>query len=640
MESFASCREYIKRSHERCKSYGISRDQVYSRKIISGEELEKRLDKNRELITTAMPFMEQIYEFVKGSGFIAILTDNEGCILKIIGDERILSEAISLKMVPGAFMDERSIGTNAMGTVLVEGMPLQVSGDEHYIKAYHRWTCSAAPIREPGGEMAGVLDLTGYSEHVHSHTLGMVAAAASAIENLLQIKRFNEQLAFAKNQIETVVNAIPAGIVTADLFGKIKTFNKHAQEIFGYDADEIKWINIRDLFDGWSKVKSQLMAGKGIYDEEVDVFARKNRLKYSISAYPIHDGQGILKEIVCVFKEVKNVRKMAHKILGMKAVYTFDKIIGKNEQFVRLVEYAKKVANSRSTILITGESGTGKELFAQAIHNESARRDEPFVAINCGAIPRELIESELFGYDDGAFTGARRGGKPGKFEIADGGTLFLDEIGEMPLDMQVKLLRAIEDGVVTRIGGSRPIPVDVRIIAATNKDLEQEVRKGNFRKDLYYRLNVIPLRLPPLRERKDDIPILIDYFMKRISRRLNKKPVEIPENIMKALTEYNWPGNIRELENFVEFVINSEGIIPVLVEEKFSMNITLDRDLPNNSLEAAEKEHILRVLEHNGWNITSAARDLGIGRNTLYRKIKKYNLGRCAKKEHCSIMEH
>jgi transcriptional regulator with PAS, ATPase and Fis domain len=304
------------------------------------------------------------------------------------------------------------------------------------------------------------------------------------------------------------------------------------------------------------------------------------------------------------------------------------------------VEYAKKVADSRSTILITGESGTGKELFAQAIHNESARRDEPFVAINCGAIPRELIESELFGYDDGAFTGARRGGKPGKFEIADGGTLFLDEIGDMPLDMQVKLLRAIEDGVVTRIGGSRPIPVDVRIIAATNKDLEQEVRKGNFRKDLYYRLNVIPLRLPPLRERKDDIPILIEYFMKRISRRLNKKPVEIPENIMKALTEYNWPGNIRELENFVEFVINSEGIIPVLVEEKFSMNITLDRDLPNNSLEAAEKEHILRVLELNGWNIASAARELGIGRNTLYRKIKKYNLDRCAKKEQCSIIEH
>ncbi len=636
-------KEYIKRSHERCKRMGIDLNKVYSSKIITGDELQKRLEKKRELIVTATPFMNQLYNFVRGSNFLAILTDEEGCILDVIGDNEILSEAFKLKVVPGAYMDEPNIGTNAMGTALAEGIPVQVSGKEHFVKAHHRWTCSAAPIRNPKGEIIGVLDLTGYSEFVHPHTLGMVVAAANAIENMLKIKEYNDKLVIAKNHIETIINSIPAGILTSDLSGNIKTVNKYVTDMFGYKEEELKRKKIWDLFEDWEAVKDTILSRNNFLDEDVYVNAKKNKLQFNLSAYPILDSGKRPKEIICIFKEIKKVRKLANKIMGMKAIYTFDKIIGKNESFVKIIEYAKKIADSKSSVLILGESGTGKELFAQAIHNYSNRRDEPFIAINCGAIPGDLIESELFGYEEGAFTGAKRGGKPGKFEIADGGTIFLDEIGEMPLDMQIKLLRVIEEGTVSRIGGSKQIPVDVRIIAATNKDLKQEVEKGNFRKDLYYRLNVLPIYLPPLRERKDDIPILIEYFMKTISKKLNKRIVDIPPEYLDYLMNYDWPGNVRELGNVIEMIVNTEHIPFNFLEDRRcnlkAKSIELrDTNLKNLKLEHIEKEHIAKVLRKFKGNISLSARALGIGRNTLYSKIRKYKIN-CSEIEQCSGIE-
>ncbi len=581
---------------------GVDFSRIYSKKIIDGDKLQRRLEEKRELILAAEPFMNQLYSFVKGSNFFSILTDEEGCILSVIGDEDILSEAFSLRMIPGAYMDEASIGTNAMGTSLAEGMPVQVSGEEHFIKAYHRWTCSGAPIRDISGKIIGALDLTGYSENVHPHTLGMVVAAANAIERMLQVKNYSEEAVLSKLYTETIIDSIQAGILTADLDGNLKVVNKN-----------------------------------NFADEDVFINSRKNKLRFNLSAYPVVDKKGNIRDIVFVFKEVKKVRKLANKIMGRQAIYTFDKIIGKNEDFLKTVEFAKKVSDSKSTILIMGESGTGKEVFAQAIHNYSNRSEEPFIAMNCGAIPKNLIESELFGYEEGAFTGAKRGGHPGKFEIADGGTIFLDEIGEMPLDMQTRLLRVIEEGTVRRIGGTEEIIVDIRIMAATNKDLEKEVKKGNFRKDLFYRLNVLPLRLPPLRNRKEDIPLLIDYFMNRISKKLNKKMVEIPENYMNYLLEYQWPGNIRELENFIELIINTEYIPTGLHKNNAQINkdeLDLKPKQECYKLEHVEKEHIIKVLKMCEGNMTLSAKNLGIGRNTLYRKVKKYNID-CSEFEQC-----
>ncbi len=517
----------ISLSHERCKKYEISYNQTYSNKILNEKELFLKMEDSRELILASAPIMNEIYNFVKGSNFFSILTDNEGCILNVIGDEDILTEAFSFKMIPGAYMDEKSIGTNAMGTALEERSPIQVSGSEHFINVYHRWTCSACPIKDMDGNIIGVLDLTGYSESVHSHTLGMVVAGAKAIEN------------------ELIAN-----------YYKVELSNE---------------------------------------------------------------------------KKLQKKRKMIDKINNGYAIYTFDKIVGQDKNFLNVINYAKKIANSRSNILIMGESGTGKELFAQSIHNSSNRALAPFIAINCGAIPINLIEAELFGYEEGSFTGAKAKGNPGKFEIADGGTVFLDEIGEMPLDLQTRLLRVIEEGTISRIGSSKVNVVDVRIIAATNKNLIQEVENGTFRKDLFYRLNVLPLRLPSLRERKNDITLLIEYFMDKISKKLDKKKVPFSSEAIEKLSSYDWPGNIRELENYIELAINTEEL-PDISNLKINNYDNIDDIMtrPSSinlcSLRDLEKQHIINVLKTTNNNITQAANILAVGRNTLYRKMREYEI--------------
>jgi sigma-54 dependent transcriptional regulator, acetoin dehydrogenase operon transcriptional activator AcoR len=644
-------KDYIIKSHERCKAYNVEKDRIYSKKIITGDELKKKLDEKRELINTADLYMNQLYDFVKGSDFFILLTDEEGCILSILGDDKILDEAFSYKMVPGAYMDERSIGTNTMGTVLAEGKPLQVSGEEHYIKAYHRWTCSASPIRNSDEEIIGTLDLTGYSESVNLHTLGMVVAAANAIEEIMDIKRYTQELALAKKFTETIIDSIETGVLTADLEGNVITANRIVAEMFGYAQDEMKGMKTWDLLEDWQRIKTSILHEQSFTDEDVFVNSRKNKLQLNVSAYPHLDDKENLMNIIFVFKEVKKVRKLANKIMGHHAIYTFDKIIGQDSHFVQTIEYAKKIADSRSNVLIMGESGTGKELFAQAIHNYSNRQDEPFIALNCGAIPRNLIESELFGYEGGAFTGSKSAGQPGKFQIADGGTIFLDEIGEMPLDMQTRLIRVIEEGTMSRIGSNKEIVLDVRVIAATNKDLSVEVEAGNFRKDLYYRLNVLPIRLMPLRERRTDIPLLVQYFMDRISLKLNKKSVAINEETMKAMMEYEWPGNVRELENIIELIVNTEAIPDSFSNIRHHSYLndvgegemlgkvgTGDFNEENLNLDFIEKTSILRALRLNKGNITQCAKTLGIGRNTLYRKMESYNIG-CAETERCSINE-
>jgi len=629
-------KSYVEKSHKRCKTFGIERSQVLSKRILKGDELIKRLHKEESFIKIAAPFLNDLYDFVKKSEFFAILTDREGCILTMVGDEEILEEAFTYEMVPGAFMDEYSIGTNAMGTALYENQPVQVSGEEHFIEAYHQWTCSSAPIHNIHGETIGSIDLTGYSESVHPHTLGMVVAAAHAIEKILEGEDYNRKLLDAKKYTETILNSIPTAILTVDLKGQIHAFNPTVNEMLGFNDKELLELDFHEILPNFDELVNTIIRKQSLLDEEMPLNSKLNKVQFNVSVYPILNALDKVSQMIVVIKDIRKVRKLANKIMGRRAIYTFDKIIGENEIFLNAVDFAKKVANSKSTVLIMGESGTGKEIFAQAIQNYSNRSDEPFVAINCGAIPKNLIESELFGYEEGAFTGAKRSGQPGKFEIADGGTIFLDEIGEMPLDMQTRLLRVIEESTVSRIGSSVEIPVDVRIIAATNKDLIGEVQKGNFRKDLFYRLNVLPIRLPSLKERREDIPALVDYFMERVSKKLNKSAVVLPEEYLSYLKNYSWPGNIRELENLIELIINTESIpaYESLPEVKIDKK-TPFKAIELHSLESIEKKHIIEILSHFGGNISSAAKVLNIGRNTLYRKIEKH----CIVLEQCSILE-
>lgn len=630
--------DYIKESQKRATLTGISSKNLFSTKIISGIELQDILCKNNELIQAATPFMNHLYNFVKKSEFFATLCDGDGCILNIIGNEKILREALKLKMIKGAYMNEVHIGTNAMSLAISEKGPIQISGEEHFIEAYHRWTCSAAPIRDIIGNVIGVINLTGYTGNAHPHTLGMVVAATDAIETMLEINKYNSMLEISQKRLETTSNSISSGILSCDLHGNITTMNKQAVRMLDCTTDEMIKIKISDFIQNWDEIIKHLKVKNDLINEDIYIHAKINKLQYNFTLYPIYDSKMNIEEITVVINELKKSKKSLEKISGGQAKYTFSQVIGKNEDFVKIINYAKKVADSKSTILITGESGTGKEVFAQAIHNYSTRKDEPFIAVNCGAIPRTLIESELFVYEDGAFTGAKKGGNAGKFEIADGGTIFLDEIGEMPIDMQTKLLRVIEEGVITRIGSSIEIPIDVRIVAATNKNLKCEIENGNFRTDLYYRINVIPICLPPLRERREDIPELINYYMQKTAQKLNKKSINIPKPYMNYLVNYDWPGNVRELENVIELVVNSE-------EFKFDLNNKLDKvnintsiSNENISLELMEKQHIIKVLKDVKGNMTLAANILEIGRNTLYRKIEKYNID-YSKIEHCSEME-
>lgn len=439
--------------------------------------------------------------------------------------------------------------------------------------------------------------------------------------------------------IKSLIKDIPLGIAITDINGFVKNVSNKMLDMFGYRIDELLNGNISNLFQEYEKIENELLTGNNIIDEDVYVNSRQNKLRFTLSAYPIYDSNKKIEDIIYMFNDVRKERKLANSILDNYAIYTFDKMISKNKEFKRLIEFAKKVSDSKSTILIMGESGTGKEVLAQSIHNHSNRRNEHFIAINSAAIPKNLIESELFGYEEGAFTGAKKSGQPGKFEIAHKGTIFLDEIGEMPLELQTRLLRVVEEGIVSRIGATDQIPVDVRIIAASNKNLREEVAKGYFREDLFYRLNVLPMTILPLRERIEDIPLLVEYFMKKVSRRLNKKEVQITEEQMNKLMAYSWPGNVRELENLVELIINLEYVpIDMLVKDesyKPIEPISLYNDL---SLETMEKNHILNVLKINQGNITITAKTLGIGRNTLYRKIEKYGI-RCSVMEQSSNME-
>jgi PAS domain S-box-containing protein len=632
-------KDYVVRSHNRCREYGLDPERGLLGRIVTGKEFAEKIQSSHDLVTAAKPCIDTLYGFINGTNSFLMLTDRDGCILGVAGDEEIIAEASSLKIIPGAFMDEQNIGTNAVGTCLVEKRPVHISGDDYYLDIYRRSTGSAAPIYNAAEEIIGSIGLTGLDKKAHSHTLGMVAAAAIAIGKILEVEKNAEELSTAKIHYEAVIDSIPAGIMTSDLDGAVVSANKYVSEMFGYDAESIHRMKVWELFDGWEKVKHSLCGNAEFSNEDVNVNAKTNKIQFNLSAYPVLDRGDNITNIVLIFRDVKKVRKLADKIMERRAIYTFDKIIGKDENFIRTMDLARKIADSRSNILITGESGTGKELFAQSIHNYSSRKDEAFIALNCGAIPRDLIESELFGYEEGAFTGAKRSGHPGKFEIADGGSVFLDEIGEMPMDMQTRLLRVIEEGTVSRIGGVREIVVDVRVIAASNKDLSGEVRRGNFRNDLFYRLNVLPLFLPPLRERKKDIQLLIDFFIKKLSKKMNKKAVEIPENYLRGMIEYEWPGNVRELENMIEWMINTESF-----PEQFNTSGLEDVDTSGNNnpekkspsdksrsseaitLEELEKRHIMRVLNQHGGNISLSSKTLGIGRSTLYRKMEAFGI--------------
>jgi len=438
-----------------------------------------------------------------------------------------------------------------------------------------------------------------------------------------------EKLSILKLQ-DLMMNLIDEGIIVIDNNQVIKAINRQAAYLLEIENEYPVNRSIYDVIRSGINFLHIISEGRDIKEREATIKLRESIKKFSISIAIVKNESFSVEGLVITIRENRLVHNIVNRVSGSRAQLTFRDIIGGSEALRETIRLAKAAAGSSSNVLLLGESGTGKELFAQSIHNESSRSNFPFIAVNCGAIPRDLVESELFGYEGGAFTGSKKEGHPGKFELADGGTIFLDEIGDMPLDAQVDLLRVLENSEVVRVGGKHPKKINVRVIAATHIDLENAVNEKAFRDDLFYRLNVLMIRIPPLRERKDDIKPLIEFFKNRISDKLQKKIESISEGAVSALHAYDWPGNIRELENVIERAVNvceTEVVtlsdLPSAIREKSVQNPPFENTL---SIKSNEFKHISSIVEKNQGNLRRSAIELGISRSTLYEKLKRYGI--------------
>lgn len=431
-------------------------------------------------------------------------------------------------------------------------------------------------------------------------------------------------------QLTAVLAAANDGILAIDRHGRITQYNPAAEKIMHMPCSKALGQQLLDVFPYCHSLLESMKEGLGYTNREV--FVEETHSHYLVSSRPLLDHTGQITGAMAILKDIHDVRKLFQQLTEQPA-FTFQEILHRSKPMQQVIALAKAYARGDSTVLIRGETGTGKELFARALHTASSRADNIFVPVNCAAIPDTLLESELFGYEEGTFTGALKGGKQGLFELANGGTLFLDEIGETSSHLQAKLLRVLQDRKVRRIGSRREISVDVRILAATNRNLEEMIPTGSFREDLYYRLNVIPLFLPPLRERREDIPLLVDFFLSRFSAKLHKHVDTVSETALQKLCAYAWPGNIRELENVIERAINIVTDSTLLAE-----HIILQHDTPvsrlhlttphptlEEALEETEREVLCRALRqvHTSRQL---GKILGLSHTAVLKKLRKHGL--------------
>ena len=578
----------VAKSWEKCRKHGLDpmgglgkyADEAVFRSILA---------ENKDLLDTALPVMQSVYEIVEQSHFLLVLTDSVGYVLETIGDMDIQKKSNDLQFLKGSLWSDLEVGSNAIGMALDYDTAIQTVGPEHYGRLHHNWTCSAAPIHGASGEVIGCLDLSGDVHSAHLHTLGLVVAAAFSIETMLIRLQSTRLMREALNGSEGSV------VLLDDEFHPI-WINKAAEKFLGLSINELENADFREMLPDvdWGQLQQWNQKGQYITN---DTRLTTGKCIYDCSAVITPTLDANRRTFTVNLKQQEHLIASVNKVSGNRANYTFSSIYAQDPQMKKVVQLAQKYAHYDGAVLIEGESGTGKELFAQAIHNESSRAKGPFVAVNCASLPRDLIESELFGYEKGAFTGALREGNPGKFELANHGTLFLDEIGEMPLEFQAKLLRAVESLRIRRLGGTQERKLDLRVIAATNRNLRHEAEQGRFRQDLYYRLNVLKLDIPPLRERPLDIGFCAKAFLERFNQKYPEQRKEMSPDYLDALQQYDWPGNVRELQNSMErtfYACNTD----VLTADDFRFVITgmTVSDKKENCGQKNKREEILAVL--------------------------------------------
>ena len=604
--------ERIARSWQRSLASGLQpTGRLVDTEHASGSNLRNALAGNHDLLAHSRPVIEYLFEQVRHSHSMVILADKRAMLMHTLGDVDFLTKAERVALSSGSSWQEQHRGTNAIGTALAEAASIEIHGGEHFLERNGFLTCAAAPIMSANGELMGVIDISGDQRSRHPHTLGLVSMAARMIENRLVVAACRHHIRLHFHVQPEGIGSVAEGIIALSEDGWIVGANRNGLTLLHLAPPDLGTVSLSRIIDVH-------------LDDLLSRHKRRPDLPIQIH---LHNGTALFVQV-----HAEHAAQIIAPV-ATPVVMTNDALSGLDTGDARwhsATDKARRIAGKPIPLLIHGESGVGKELFARAVHDSGPRHKGPFVAINCAALPENLIEAELFGYAPGAFTGARREGCLGRLREAHGGTLFLDEIGDMPLPMQTRLLRVLQERQVSPLGGGRAVDVDFALICATHCKLREEADKGNFRSDLYYRINGLTVTLPALRER-DDFQSLTERILADINPDRN---IYLAPALLAQLSGHPWPGNLRQLASMLrtasamlnpnEDCINWPHLPDDLVEELNTIpqeaKSAIAKRIPQN-LKELSLAAIQRTLESNHGNVSAAARQLGISRQTLYRKL-------------------
>jgi len=615
--------EAIERSWRRCLASGIDTQSPSNIEVITAQELARKREQNHQLLTLARPEMETLSEQIAHTRNVVILTDDEGLILHSMGSQHLLHDEQRLALSAGTSWNESQRGTNAIGTAIFEQSALTVQGAEHFMSYHHSLNCSAVPIFGAENQLIATLDVSNDYNVSQQHTLALVKMSAQMIENRLFLASHQSDVVLHFHARPEFIGTLWEGVAMFTDHGELVASNRSGQFQLGLNtqrshlnhAQGEPQLNFNQLFD--MSIES-LLRQIGSADKLVIPLKLNNGARIYVQVELLHKKPQLSKPA---------------PVSKRTSAANLDLLNSGDAKIERAIAQVKQVLSRDIPILIQGETGVGKELFARAIHEASAQHKGPWIAVNCAALPEGLIEAELFGYEEGAFTGAKRKGSPGKIEQANGGTLFLDEIGDMPLSLQARLLRVLQERTVTPLGSTKSIPVSFALVSATNLKLKEKVESGEFRSDLYYRLNGLSVSLPPLRQRSD-LTALINIIM-QIE---HADDVKITPEVMDIFVQHPWPGNIRQLHNVLRTALALADGSPVselhLTQDFIDEIKTADKAealsetmlLNNQNLDDVTTNAIVKAMEKHSGNVSAVARQLNISRNTLYRKLKALGL--------------
>ena len=639
----------ITRSWIRClNDYQLDPGACREPEVVSPSDLQDRQERQAGLQAVAKVEMANLYQQLAGSGYAIILTDREGVLLNYFGDPAFTHAASKTGLMPGAIWSERVQGTNGMGTCLFEQHPVTVHQDEHYLSRNIGLSCAAAPIFDHCGELVGVLDASGESELAQQHTLALINMSVQMIENRVFLQQFRHEFIMRFHNRPEFIGTLSEGAIALSITGKVLAATRCALFQLGLSGrGEIVGRDITELFNMTFCGLVDSSAKKAFHP--VPVFAARNGARFFATMYQPVSNVRVANISLLDSSPRPPSRSGATATRGtaLDALAWGDPLMAAN------IDMAKRVNDRNVALLLQGETGSGKERFARAVHLSSKHAARPFVAINCASIPESLIESELFGYRSGAFTGASKEGQRGKLLQANGGTLFLDEIGDMPVALQARLLRVLEEREVTALGSETPVRLDIHLISATHCDLHEKIHRGEFRSDLYYRLQGVTITLPPLRERADRRALIVQLAAEESDA---DNPVELDAPLLAMLEQQRWPGNLRQLRHMLRTMIalrhtdcltlrdvppdyhadaaaEARHVQPAVIASAVAIAIpgVSPADdaafaAPDNPLASAERQVLLHELARHDGNLSGVARALGISRNTLYRKLQRFDI--------------